>query len=768
MITLARPSSIARSERTARFADRMIPALLFATIVCFAVHKIDAYDVWWQLKTGEWVLAHGFPSTDPFSYATPDRTWIEMRWLFCVTTNLLFKAFGLNALIVAETVMLLLAFGCLWLVDTKAPIWARCLGVSCALAAAHLRFTVRPEIVTFLLLAFTLLALRRYKNGGSAGWIYALPVLQLVWTNSHTLFVLGPVTLWIYTLAEMAAGWAPISTVRAAALPKNRLGPLLVGAALSTAGCLASPYFLAGALFPLQLFGQIQSGHAVREIITEMQSPLARAGFSVFFLRYPVVMVVSALGFVLNRRRLSPGLLALWGAYLYLSLQSERNFALFGFVAGVAVIVNYGEAAICKGPSRAMPALAWSARVACAALALVAIPAVATDFYYQRIDPARRFGFGVAKNRFPIRAMAFIDAQKLAGPLLSNLVDASYVLFDRGPKSVYIDGRLEVYSGEILKQADDLFKSGNGFDEVVARHGIGTVLIAHGTDGNLFRTVSRKTDWAPIYFDETHGVFVRITPEARAFVEAQRIDWNAPARHDVEVPARMGPADPLAGFWPKVADDVAPKALGQLALLTGNLQLARERFEAALRARPDDGDAALHLGVVCRALGDDLRASELLAPADAARIGTAKAAAAAFESSGSFEAAIATYDAMIARDGGTTEVYQKLAQAALGANRLDIADRVYHRLAEDEPNATQYLNALALVATRREAYDEALGYFDRSLSIAPRQPAVLTAMGVVRVRMGQPDAARKEFARALEIDPNYQPARRELGALGAR
>jgi Flp pilus assembly protein TadD len=746
----------------------MILALLFVTVVCFAVHKIDAYDVWWQLKTGEWVLAHGFPSTDPFSYATPDRTWIEMRWLFCVTLNLVFKAFGLNALIVVETVMILLAVGCVSFVDPKAARWARCLGVACALAVAHLRFTVRPELVSFLLLAFTLLALHRYRIGGRIAWIYSLPVVQIVWTNSHTLFVLGPVTMWIYALAELAAGRAPLEAMRRGALPRSRVRPLLIVAALSTLGCLTSPYFLSGAIFPFQLFAEIQSGNVVREIITEMHSPLAYGALSIFFLRYAIVVAVSALGFVLNRRLLSTGLLGVWCAYLYLSLQSERNLALFGFVAGVTVIVNYGEAATSKGRSRAMPALAWSARAACAALAIVAIPAVSTDFYYQRIDPARRFGFGVAKNRFPIRAMAFIDAQKLPGPVLSNLVDANYVLFDRGPKSVYIDGRLEVYGGENLKQADDLFRTGHGFDEAIARNGIGIVLVAHGIDGNLFRTVSRKADWAPIYFDETHVVFVRITPETLTIVQAQRIDWNAPARHDVEVPARMEPADPIAGSWPKVADDVAPKALGQLALLTGNLPLARHQFEEALRARPDDSDAALHLGVVCRALGDDARASELLAPADAALIGTAKAAATAFESSGSFEAAVATYNAMIARDGGTPELYQNLAQAALGANRLDIADRVYHRLADDQPNATQYWNGLALVATRREAYDEALGYFHRSLSIAPRQPAVLTAMGVVRVRMGQPNAAREEFARALEIDPNYQPARRELGALGAR
>ncbi len=294
--------------------------------------------------------------------------------------------------------------------------------------------------------------------------------------------------------------------------------------------------------------------------------------------------------------------------------------------------------------------------------------------------------------------------------------------------------------------------------------------MAYTKDGNLFRTVSRRPDWAAVYFDEAHAVFSRALPGTREQVDALRIDWSAPQRHEVSIPARLNPPDWLAGMWPRVADNIASKSLGQLALLTGNLRLARERFEEALRVRPDDADAGLHLVVICRALGDDTCSSRTLAQADprAARITTAMTAASAFEGSDSLEAAVATYNEMIAQGKGTSDVYQKLAQAALGANQLDRADAAYRHLANEQPNATQYWNALGLIATRRGAYTDALTNFERSLNIAPRQPAILTAVGAVRLKMGQREIAREVFARAVEIDPNYQPARQQLRMLEGR
>ena len=61
--------------------------LLVATGLCLlalAIHRLFAYDVWWQIAAGDWIVTHGIPTVDPFSYGFPGRAWIEPRWLWCI------------------------------------------------------------------------------------------------------------------------------------------------------------------------------------------------------------------------------------------------------------------------------------------------------------------------------------------------------------------------------------------------------------------------------------------------------------------------------------------------------------------------------------------------------------------------------------------------------------------------------------------------------------------------------------------------------------
>ena len=149
----------AKSDLMKRLKTTLDTSVLFLFPLCilaFAIHKIVASDFWWQLKTGEWVLEHGFPHTDPFSYAWPDRPWIEMRWLYCVTIHSIFKHFGLNFVILAKAGLLLLLFGLLWRLNAQGKKWAVNLGLVCTLALAQHRFMIRPELATFLLLTATL------------------------------------------------------------------------------------------------------------------------------------------------------------------------------------------------------------------------------------------------------------------------------------------------------------------------------------------------------------------------------------------------------------------------------------------------------------------------------------------------------------------------------------------------------------------------------------------------------------------------------------
>jgi len=93
--------------------DRSVFALLMLALALLATHRIVAFDLWWQLAAGEWILAQGLPQLDPFSYAPGERVWIELRWLGFVVAALGERAFGLDGLIAAKVVLLLLCFACL-------------------------------------------------------------------------------------------------------------------------------------------------------------------------------------------------------------------------------------------------------------------------------------------------------------------------------------------------------------------------------------------------------------------------------------------------------------------------------------------------------------------------------------------------------------------------------------------------------------------------------------------------------------------------------
>src|SRR3984957_4085916 len=60
---------------------------VFVFVVFMGSFAMDARnvldpDVWWHLKTGEWIAQHrGVPHSDPFSYTRAGQRWVTHEWL---------------------------------------------------------------------------------------------------------------------------------------------------------------------------------------------------------------------------------------------------------------------------------------------------------------------------------------------------------------------------------------------------------------------------------------------------------------------------------------------------------------------------------------------------------------------------------------------------------------------------------------------------------------------------------------------------------------
>jgi len=721
-----------------------------------------SYDVWWQLAAGAWIREHGFPSVDPFSYAFPGREWIELRWIWHVVLDVLFRSFGLNALILLEVALVLGALALVALAAGPRSGWAGVFGTMVALACAQPRFLVRPEVASFVGLALVLLCVSRYKQGGSVRWILGLPLAQAVWCNTHTLWVLGPAVLWIVVVAEAleAVGgrtW-PSTFARDDGIRGPRLGWLAGIAAVVTLAGLATPYGWRGVAYGLRLFSQIQSGHVFAQVIDELQSPLSPTTFGWNWTTIVLLLAigVSALGFVLRRSRLSLSRAALWAAFLFLALRAQRNVALFGLVAGWTIAANLSEHARAALASARALAVRRLGAVALTALLAVATPLAATDWLYRFQGSLKRFGFGLTDRRYPIRALAFVREQRLPGPVLATLADGGYVLFEGGPASVYVDGRLEVYGPEILARVLPMLATGHGVDAEIERTGARIAIVPTDAGSRqLLDALERAADWVPVYFDSLHVVYLRRTEDTRALAERWAIDWARPTARSVAIPPAVAADDWLAGLWPRAPDAFADERLGVLFTAVGSYQLALERFEAALRVDPGAPRVRLYLALFRRAQGEDGEADALLRGVPARWLEAFEpwtASAQLHLWTGRLDGAIAGFERAIAHGAPEPETSLRLARVEIRAGRPGAAEPRLERIAAERPEAFDAWNLLAVLAVQRGAPTLAIERFERSLAIEPRQADVCRTLARLHVESGNDARAAELAARARAID----------------
>ena len=186
---------------------------------------------------------------------------------------------------------------------------------------------------------------------------------------------------------------------------------------------------------------------------------------------------------------------------------------------------------------------------------------------------------------FPIRAMAFAREQGLPGPVLGSFGDGGYLLYAGGPRSVFVDGRIEVYGPQVVEAMRALAEPA-AFQRLLELHRVGTVVLPHRRLPGAVAALEARAEWLPVYFDEEHVVYLRraAAPER---AERLRIDWRDPRRRAVEPPAFEAPDDWLAGVFPRLPNVRGLYGMGRFLAERGSTAAARDVFAEALALRPD-------------------------------------------------------------------------------------------------------------------------------------------------------------------------------------
>ena len=468
--------------------------LLFGLLAMTARNATDP-DLWWHLRTGEWIVQAGHvPRFDLFSFTRAGHAWIAQEWLSEVTFYELWKHGGTAALIIFSAVITTVGFMLLYLRCLSAGEgkrhWAAA-GTALGALASSACWGVRPQMFTFTLASLLLWLMDAGEE--RPGLLVWIPPLFVLWLNLHAGFALGPALLLAYGIGlilETALGDTPWPAVR----------PILIRTGVLVVACLALvPLNPNGARLYRYPLDTLRS-QGMRSLIGEWFSPdfhqLTYRPLLAVWLLLVVALAVSRVR--IRGRVLVPLLLTAVG-----SLDAVRHIPIFILVAipvMVAAIPSYGARA--ADFSTRPGGLQFRRLFNSAMVILIAMFALVKWGVVLRNEGVREAAV------FPRAAIASMRTAGLPPRVFAYYDWGGYVIWNLYPDyRVFVDGRADLYGDELLREFKTAIHMQKGWREVLDGWKVETVLVPPSCA--LAQALLLDGGWETAFRDSQAIVFVR-------------------------------------------------------------------------------------------------------------------------------------------------------------------------------------------------------------------------------------------------------------------
>ena len=216
-------------------------------LVLFLPQILNDGDTLWQIRTGEWILAHhAIPATDPFSFTAGDRPWFAHEWLAETLMAFAWRAAGMPGVMALAAAATGLAAAIVLRTTRRfLPGIYAVVALIIAFANAAPSLLARPHLLAWPCLVLWCSGLVIARANRTAPSFLLLPVM-LIWVNLHGSFIIGLGLAAAFLLETLVA---PIPTPRPARLVW--VGFVLAACAVS----LINPEGLSGVLFPIHMVG---------------------------------------------------------------------------------------------------------------------------------------------------------------------------------------------------------------------------------------------------------------------------------------------------------------------------------------------------------------------------------------------------------------------------------------------------------------------------------------------------------------------------------
>ncbi len=473
-------------EKRHRLAQLALLTALFALpgFILLRTSQAGDADLWWHLRTGQWILAHrAVPQTDPFSAYGAGKPWAAYSWLFEILIYGLYWKWRIAGTVVYTAGMLTAIAASLYGALRRQSadfVLTAVLAIVCLDALSPL-FTPRPWLFTLLIYIYEIAILMDARATGRRRGLYFLPLLFAVWANIHIEFVVGLLILGLAAAEPLAERWWPQKHTH---LRSSTLWPIFAACVLAT---FINPY--GWRIYSIAY--QLADMPAAANLISEM-SALSFRAYTDFVLLFLTLFCVAALAW--NRRAAFFEVATLAFA-IVVTFRTQRELYLLAVFAVVllASVLPAADQAPGAPSTLSLPGIAAASGL------LVWIIAICLH-----IDNAR-YDNDLAQH-MPVRAVVAIKAGHYRGPLFNTYDWGGYLIWDlRLPVSV--DGRAAIYGDSFLMRNASTWNAGPNWrtDPELASAGI----VLGAVDLPLTQVLRLDPRFKLIYEDKLAAIFVQ-------------------------------------------------------------------------------------------------------------------------------------------------------------------------------------------------------------------------------------------------------------------
>jgi hypothetical protein len=446
-------------------------------------------DTWWHTAVGSAILRnHTWPRADTFSFTVPGAAWIAYEWLGEVVMAIAAKAGGVVGL---SILLALLAVAIALLIYYFA--WLRCGNITAAalatVAAMQISpssFTMRPQLMGYVLLLVTLISLERFRLRRARALWY-LPVIFLVWINTHSSFVLGFVALAAYWIGGLVTfQWGSLSANRWTAGERKHL---LWVTLLSLGAIFVTPYGARLAGYPLEVM--------LRQRVTlRLATEWLPLNFGPAYAKVFLVLVVGAL--LLHLAAPAPLRLDVMLLFLFTLIESclHVRFLLFFVIVFSPMLASLLDRWLSPVRSaRGRPLLNTLMMVVLAGAIAALLPT------RSKLEQFRA-------RIYPDGAVEYLRSHAVPERMFNDDNWGSYLIRACPNRKVFIDGRYDIYEyGGVLMDYFNLYNLREDPRPILEKYRIDAALLRTGSA--LHSYFAMLSGWHEAYRDSTSVIYVR-------------------------------------------------------------------------------------------------------------------------------------------------------------------------------------------------------------------------------------------------------------------